>query len=124
MIARNLETRIVKLEARRRHDDELFLLWRLPGQDQFSAFCEARAAGLCQSREMVISVEWQGDGAPPPPRWCRLFPSDLTEVELDYCFRELKRLETGEGEYSIGADHRLAQLSESELWHMALGVQT
>jgi hypothetical protein len=124
MIARNIETRIVKLEARRRHDDELFLLWRLPVQEILSALGDANRAGICQSQDLVLCIEWHGESVPPPPRWCRLFPSDLTEIELDYCFRELKRFETGQGEYSKGADHRLAHLSDSKLWHMALGVQT
>jgi hypothetical protein len=33
MTARNLKTRIKKLEASRKHIDEMLVVWRLPGTD-------------------------------------------------------------------------------------------
>lgn len=122
MTARHIVTRIEKLESRHRNGDETLLLWRKPGQEVATALIEASKDGLYASDDLVLCVEWHGGTPPPQPRWCRLFPSDLTEIELEYCFRELKKFE-GEEPRSRGADYALLHLSDAKLWHMCLGVE-
>jgi hypothetical protein len=109
MTVRHIVTRIEKLESRHRNGDEMLLLWRKPGQEVATALMAARKDGLYASGDLVLCVEWHGGTPPPQPRWCRLFPSDLTEIELDYCFRELKKFE--------------GEASDAKLWHMCLGVE-
>ena len=65
MIARNLETRIAKLEVSRRRPNELLLVWRRPGGDVGAAVSEAKFA----PGDRVIVLEWFGDGPLPAPRW-------------------------------------------------------
>ena len=65
VIARNLEKRIAKLEASRQRPDELLLVWRRPNGDVRAAISEAKFA----PGDRVISLEWDGDGPLPPPRW-------------------------------------------------------
>ena len=78
MIARNLEKRIAKLEASWRRPNELLLVWRRPNGDVRAAASEAKFA----PGDRVISLEWDGDGPLPPPRWfgkrlgrSRIFPT-------------------------------------------------
>ena len=65
MIARNLETRIVKLEASRRRPGELLVVWRRPGGDVKAAVSEAKFV----RGDRVICLEWFVDGPLPAPRW-------------------------------------------------------
>jgi hypothetical protein len=60
MIARNLETRIVKLEGSRRRADEIFVIWREAGGEVASAIA---AADLAVGDE-AICAEWFGDSPP------------------------------------------------------------
>ena len=65
MIARNVEARILKLEAQRKRPDEILVAWRSPGQEVADAI-----AGTAFVRgDRVICSEWFGEGEPPPPKW-------------------------------------------------------
>jgi hypothetical protein len=63
VIARNLETRIVKLEVSRRRPNELLLVWCRPDGD-------VRAAAKRSLLRTIASFRlgWFDDG-PPAPRW-------------------------------------------------------
>jgi hypothetical protein len=67
MTARNLKTRIKKLEASRKHVDETLVVWRRPGADVASALANVRYA----PGDRVISLEWHGEGPIPEPKWNR-----------------------------------------------------
>ena len=54
MIARNLETRIVKLKVSRRRPDELLLFWSRPNGDVRAAASEAKFA----PGDRVICLDW------------------------------------------------------------------
>ena len=45
MTSRNIVTRIEKLEARRRSDDKMLLLWRMPDENTDVAVLAAKRAG-------------------------------------------------------------------------------
>jgi hypothetical protein len=127
MIARNIETRIVKLEARRRRPDELLLVWRRPGAKIAEALADARfAAG-----DRVICTEWMGKGPMPAPRWFgKRLSSEIGAVEYGYVLGALDRLvgtHTPSPAPSLPATAPsgfLAGMSDNDLLHMALGVET
>jgi hypothetical protein len=123
MTSRNIVARIEKLEARQCTDDEMLLVWRMPGQLLADALTDANKSGLYGSNDLVICVEWHGESAAPPPCWCRHFPSDLTYIEKEYCLRELEKFER-EGPVPKGPDYQFLHLSDEELWHMIFGVET
>ncbi|WP_157043492.1 hypothetical protein [Nitrobacter hamburgensis] len=54
MTARSITTRIEKLEARRRNDDEMLMLWRKPGSDIGAAVLSANKAGLFRLRRSGV----------------------------------------------------------------------
>ena len=54
MIARNVESRITKLEARRARPDEMLVVWRKPEGDVKAATKGAKFA----PGDRVICVEW------------------------------------------------------------------
>jgi hypothetical protein len=127
MIARNIETRIVKLEARRRRPDELLLVWRRPGATVTEALANVQfAAG-----DRVICAEWLGKAPIPTPRWFgKRLSSEIGAVEYGYILRALDRLVdagTLAPEPSLPATAPSAFLggaSDNDLLHMALGVET
>ena len=67
MTARNLKTRIKKLEVSRKHIDEMLVVWRLPGADVSEAVADVDHV----SGDRVICLEWYGEGTPPAPKWHR-----------------------------------------------------
>ena len=64
MIARNVASRITKLESRRARPDEMLVVWRRPGGDVAEAMENATFA----KGDKVICAEWFDD-SPPPARW-------------------------------------------------------
>jgi hypothetical protein len=127
MIAKNVEARIVKLEARPRRPDELLLIWRRPGTAVSEAVADARFA----VGDRVICVEWFGEKPMPSPRWFgkRLW-TELGRPEQEYILRSLNRLveaeparEGGFAPVPLVPDHRLAALTDHDLLHIALGVE-
>ena len=79
MTARNLKTRIAKLEASRKRIDETLVVWRLPGAEIESALANASYI----PGERAICLEWYGDGPPPAPRWCKGLQGSLSKEEHD-----------------------------------------
>jgi hypothetical protein len=126
MISRNIITRVEKLEARRRSDDDMLLLWRMPDDNTDLAVNAAKRAGLFDSGDLVLCAEWYGEGKQPAARWCRRFPADLSDVELDYCHRTLSKMvgDNGAMPCTRGPDYSLIHVPTYRLWHMALGVET
>lgn len=125
MIVRSIETRIVKLETRQRRPDEILVIWREPDGDVAAAASGAQFA----VGDKAICAEWFGETPPPEPRWCRRLSSDMDRTEYDYVIRSLKRLneehrQTGFAPLPHVAQHRLVELTDNELLHMALGIET
>jgi hypothetical protein len=65
MIARNVESRITRLEARSARPDEMLVVWRKPDGDVAEALKDATFA----KGDKVICAEWFDDSPPPAPRW-------------------------------------------------------
>jgi hypothetical protein len=85
---RGLATRIQKLEIRRRHDDQMLLIWRMPGENIATVADAAQNAGLFVPGEKIISMEWLGEDPLPAPRWVQVTPNgwlSFTEREKEYC---------------------------------------
>jgi hypothetical protein len=82
MTARSITNRIEKLEARRRTDDEMLMLWRKPGADIEDAVLSANKVGSFGSGDLVLCGEWYGEGD-PPPRWVQRIKRDLTAPEME-----------------------------------------
>jgi hypothetical protein len=125
MIARSIETRIVKLETSHQRPDEILVIWREPDGDVAAAAEGAQfAAG-----DKAICAEWFGEQPHPAPRWYRRLSSDMDRTEYDYVIRSLKRLndehrQTGFAPLPHVAQHRLVELTDNELLYIALGVET
>jgi hypothetical protein len=65
LTARNLESRIVKLETRTARPDEMLVVWRKPDCDVVEALKGATYA----KGDKVICAEWFDDSPLPAPRW-------------------------------------------------------
>jgi hypothetical protein len=88
MTAKNLKTRIKKLEASRKHIDEMLVVRRLPGAD----VSEALAGVNYVSGDRVICLEWYGEGTPPAPKWHEDLQRGLSKEENDSIDITLKRI--------------------------------
>jgi hypothetical protein len=128
MIARNLESRVIKLEVKQSRPDELLLVWRRPDADVRIAVSGAKFA----RGDRVICAEWFGHGPLPAPRWYReRLSSELDAVEYEYITRSLRRLAAGDcsrdpgfsGAPSVSVQ-RVHELSDNDLLHMTFGVAT
>jgi hypothetical protein len=127
MTARSITTRIEKLEARRRNDDEMLMLWRKPGSGIDAAVLSANKAGLFGSGDLVLCGEWYGEGDPPPPRWVQRIKRDLTAPEIESLYQTLKNRIAGRSDDSIAEGMPapyLSHLSDEVLWKRAIGVET
>ncbi len=122
MTARSITTRIEKLEARRRNDDEMLMLWRKPGTEIDAAVLSANKAGLFGSGDSVLCGEWYGEGDPPTARWVQRIKSDLTAPEMESLYQTLKN-RVVERPGDMPAPY-LGHLSDEALWQRAIGVQT
>ena len=109
-------TRIEKLVARRRGDNEMLMLWRKPGQDIDATVLAANRAGLYGLGDRVICAEWYGDDNLPAPRWIRHFETDLTEIENEYCDRTIEKLISKDQPKSTGPDHDYDHISTDPAW--------
>jgi hypothetical protein len=122
MTLRNVEARLIKLEARRRRPDELLLIWRLPDGDVRAAISGAQFS----PGDRVICAEWFDDGPLPAPRWY----CDRETRGLESLTRSLERMSKGGqrdpafGEMPHIAEHSLVFMSDSDLLHAVLGVAT
>ena len=119
MTARNLKTRIKKLEASRKHIDEMLVVWRLPGADV------SEAVG-----DRVICLEWYGEGTPPAPKWHKDLQRSLRKEENDSIDITLQRIidakpdrEQPAGIGRIGLDHdELDGCSDEDIFYILFGV--
>jgi hypothetical protein len=124
MTPRNLRTRIEKLEASRKHIDELLVVWRLPGADIESALANVSY----MPGDRVICLEWYGDGPPPSPRWCRDSRSlskeenDSIETMVNRALDALPRREQLARTERRGSDVDLSSYSDQDLDYILFGV--
>jgi hypothetical protein len=130
MIARSLETRIVKLEASRRRPNELLVVWRRPGGDVKAAVSEAKFF----PGDRVICLEFFGEGPLPAPRWHDK-GLNFSGVEDDYLERAINRRiesheenggqrEPGFAELPHFPADRVRELSNNDLLYAIFGVAT
>ncbi|EAQ36932.1 hypothetical protein NB311A_07278 [Nitrobacter sp. Nb-311A] len=127
MTTRSITTRIEKLEARRRNDDEMLMLWRKPGADIDAAVSSANKAGMFGSGDLVLCGEWHGEDDPPAARWVQRIKSDLTEPEMGSLYKTLKKMVVDRSDNSGTEDMPapyLSHLSDETLWQLAIGVRT
>jgi hypothetical protein len=123
-MSRGLVTRLHKLEARRRNEGEILLLWRGLGKEATAVAKAAKGAGLFASGDRVISAEWLGDDPMPAPRWVKVSPSGwlgLTEREKEYCEATVRKLVVDD-DRRTNPDPVLLDWTDADLWHAALGV--
>jgi hypothetical protein len=119
---RSLQSRIVKLERRTRHQGEILLIWCAEDEDVESAI--ERARPLFTADDRVAIARWYGDDV-PAPRWHEDFPKRLSELErtcLDRFFDDLckaNNLRDVDLRKTSPLNH---QLTDSELWYEILRV--
>ena len=128
MIARNVASRISKLEYRRARPDELLVVWRKPAGDVAEALKEVKFA----KGDKVICAEWF-DGSPPPaPRWYGdQLRRAMTPAEYEQINRTIDRIagnhqakrDTGFAPFPDITEDRMSRMTDNELAHAILGVQ-
>jgi hypothetical protein len=126
MMGRGLESRIIKLEARRNRTNEVLVIWRRPDADVRAAVAGATFA----PGDRVICVEWFGDGPVPAPQWRgdRL-GWGRESIEGGYIYKSLSRQldrlrDPGFADLPAITADRAEQLPDLELLHMVFGVKT
>src|SRR6516165_8102080 len=126
MTARNLKTRIKKLEASRKHIYEMLVVWRLPGADVSEAVADVDHV----SGDRVICLEWYGEGTPPASKWHKDLQRSLRKEENDSVDITLQRIidakpdrEQPAGIGRIGLDHdELDGCSDEDIFYILFGV--
>lgn len=128
MTMRNVESRLIKLEARRQRPNEILLIWRWPDADVKAATNGARFA----PGDRVICLEWFGDGPLPAPRWyCDRLTSEfgVTEKEsldrsVDSVGEDGRQRDPGFADIPHVPARRLRELPDNDLLHMIFGIGT
>jgi hypothetical protein len=129
MIARNVQSRITKLEARSTRLDEMLVIWRLPDGD----VAEARKDATFAKGDKVICAEWFDNSPPPKPRW---YGDELrramTPAEYEQIDRTIDRVagnpqakrDPGFAPFPSITEDRMKRMTDNELTHAILGVRT
>ena len=125
MIARNVEVRIIKLEALRRRPDETLVVWRKPDGDKSAAVADVKVA----HGDRVICMEWFGAGAVPAPKWHRNLRHDLDEEEKRSMYRSTKRVIEARPDQlaakpAAEPTPNLSHVSDADLMLVMFGVET
>jgi hypothetical protein len=129
MIARNVESRIVKLEARSARPDEMLVVWRKPGGDVVAALKDATFA----KGDKVICAEWFDDSPPPAPRWYGdQLRRAMTPAEYEQLNRTIDRVadnhqakrDPGFAAFPSITEDRMKTMKDNDLAHAILGIRT
>jgi hypothetical protein len=129
MNARNVQSRIIKLEARSARPDEMLVVWRLPNGDVTEALKDARFA----KGDRVICAEWFDDGTPPKPRWYSdQLRRAMPPAEYEQINRTIDRIagnhqatrDPGFAPFPSITEDRMKRMTDNELTHAILGVLT
>jgi hypothetical protein len=129
MIARNVESRIVKREARSARPDEMLVVWRKPDGDVAAAL---EGVTFVQG-DKVISAEWFDHGPPPAPRWYGdQLRRAMTPAEYEQIHRTIDRVagnhqakrDPGFAPFPSITEERMKRMTDNELTHAILGVRT
>src|SRR3954463_5020203 len=101
MLMRGIETRLRKLEAKRRPPEGVFFLaWGRSEAEIERALANAKAQGEVGRGDTIIRALWTGHNGGPASRWIANCRSDLSEAENDALVEEMKR----RGVEQFGAD--------------------
>ncbi|OKO69709.1 hypothetical protein [Bradyrhizobium sp. AS23.2] len=130
MIGRGLESRIVKLETRTARPDEMLVVWRRPEGD----VSEALKGATFAKGDKVICAEWAEDEPLPEPCWYRdRLSKTMPRAEYEQLERtidriaqrsEMERNEAGFAPFPTLNEERMKQMTDADLIHTLLGVQT
>jgi hypothetical protein len=120
-MGRNLESRIIKLETRTRHDDEMLLIWRRPKESAQSAVDKARH--LFGPNDRVVMAQWYDDNEPPAPAWQRNFPWNVSEQERKALHRFLDGLKSRSAADAFQHAYYLREWCDADLWYEMLKIE-
>src|SRR5215207_3582595 len=89
---RAIETRLRKLEAKRRPAGGVFFLaWGRSEAEIERALANAKARGEVGQGDTVVRALWTGHNGGPASRWIASCRGDLSPAEDDALFEEMKR---------------------------------
>jgi hypothetical protein len=130
MIARNIESRIVKLEARRARPDEMLVVWRKPDGNVAAAL----EGVMFAKGDKVICAEWFDSSPPPAPRWYgdqlrrAMTPAEYEQINrtIDRVAErpEANRVADGFAPFPSIPQDRMNTMTDNDLAHAILGVRT
>ena len=89
---RSLESRILKLESRTRHEGEMLLIWC--AEDENAEGAVERARPLFTADDRVAIAQWYGNNV-PAPRWHKDFPMKALDIDSSLSAREELAKELG-----------------------------
>jgi hypothetical protein len=127
-MARNLESRVVRLEAQQARPNEILIVWRKPDGD----VSEALKGTTFARDDRVICAEWFDDSPPPAPRW---YSGQLRITMERHDYEQINRTLDRIAECSTPrdaefapfpsfAEDRIKEMTDEELLHAILGVRT
>lgn len=128
MNGRNVENRIIKLEANRRRPNDILLVWRRPDADVRQAVAGAKF----EPGDKVICAEWFDDGPLPAPRWYKnrlsseMDADEYEQIELNIkrvALAEPKRNTAGFAPFPRFSEALMKEMTDAELIHAVLGVR-
>ena len=92
LTVRGIETRLRKLEAKRRPAEGVFfLVWGRSPAEIEQAVTAAKTSGTIVRGDTVVRAVWTGHNGGPPSRWIANCRSHLSPAEDDGLFEEMKR---------------------------------
>jgi hypothetical protein len=130
---RGIETRLRKLEAKRRPaEGEFFLVWGRSPVETEQAVAAAKAQGTVGRGDTVVRALWTGQNGGPPSRWIGSSRGDLSPAEDDALMAEMERrweamASAEERAAACAANHneppdpRIRQMTDAALVAAALG---
>ncbi|WP_143099547.1 hypothetical protein [Bradyrhizobium sp. cf659] len=123
-----MESRIVKLEVRTARPHEMLVVWRRPEADVAGALRGATFA----PGDKVVCAEWFEDGPLPGPRWYgERLNQAMPAAEYEQLYRSIDSIAGRPAGRTASfqpvpslTGERMRQMSDAELIHAVLGVQT
>src|SRR4051794_33452546 len=129
LTVRGIETRLRKLEAKRRPPEGVFfLVWGHDAVEIERNLATAKARGEVGRGDTIIRARWTGHNGGPESRWIANCRSDLSPAEDDVLTAALERLcaevhspEEIAASATAPRDLRVSQMSDAQLLAVALG---
>ena len=128
LTVRGVETRLRKLEVKRRPAGAFFLAWGRSEAEIERTVADAKAGGSIGRGDTLVRVLWTGQDTMPASRWIGSCRGDLSPDEEDALTAELERLcaevhspEEITASVTAPRDLQVMHMTDAQLLAVALG---